>query len=382
MTKFKYSGYLARSLPLSRMIIICLMSSCGHQQPVASVASVASPNKICVQTFNAYGPAYSSNIPGRTLDLGEELLRSPCEILQVQELWTSSHHDLAVNAVRRSLPKLSATRFDDIQSPYVGQSGLAIFTSEILTDQSFSAFTINQDGLADSIRGMLGVIKGLGQSRITLKRDPAKIFQMMNLHTHPSSVRVRIAQIVQLLRRFESMLPLTAPVILTGDFNFKPDSVEYGLLNNVGNLTDSYRYTHQGYRANDCTYCAENPLHWFGESRVIDFIWLRSTANVKVTPLNSSINLRGIDDVVPSDHYGLRTQIDVREAAVSKVSQDIFDRRCRSAIASLDLALETLENNDATYGTYEWVDAQLRSYRSRFQVRDLQDPMVQQLLIP
>jgi len=174
------------------------------------------------------------------------------------------------NAVQRSLPFLSAARFDYFQTPAEGQSGLAIFTSEILSHQEFEKFNANEAGLFDQIRGMLGVIKGIGSSVVTLRRDPGLKLQMMNVHLHPSSQPVRIAQITQLLEKIESILPLENPLILSGDFNFKPESDEYALLSDVANLTDSYLAVHKEYSKGICTYCTENPNHWDGVDGVID----------------------------------------------------------------------------------------------------------------
>lgn len=320
------------------------------------------------------------NLAGRTSALGSLLLESPCEIIQLQEVWTDDHYESAKRAIMRSLPELSSTRADSTQKPYIGQSGLAIFTSDFLTDQSFEKFAINQAGIFDRVRGMLGVIKGIAYSKIHFRSDDTSLLHMMNLHTHPSSVPVRISQIVQLLETFERMLPLTAPVVITGDFNFEPDSVEYELLKNVSLLSDSYTENHGGYSSTVCTYCASNPQHWGGGSRVIDFVWLRSANVQKIKSVSSMINLQEFQGLVPSDHFGLRSNIELATEAPTVVSKVTHQERMVRAGRSVAKAIEILEGEDSDI--YSDVVAKLRSYRVRFLTQELNDPMVQQLMIP
>ena len=371
--RFKLSAYLSAAM---------LFTSCGHRQSISTGKSAAESSRVCIQTFNAYGPAYSRNIPGRTKAVGEALKATPCEIIQFQEIWTEDHHNLEITAVSQSILTLSATRFDDTERPYIGKSGLSIFTSEVLTEQSFEEFTVNRDGILDDIRESLGVIKGMGTSRITIRDDDTNGIQMINLHTHPDSVRVRITQVTQLLKRFERMLPLTAPLVVTGDFNFEPQSVEYKLLKSFTLLTDSYESDHGGYHDGDCTYCAENPIHWFGESRVIDYILVRSSATRRIEPDGTLINLRGNDTITPSDHYGLRSYVTLAGQEHQRVTPEVFKARREAAIQAIDATLTTLQDNDAIDGDYSSTVTTLNSFRRRLTAAASDDPVLEQMSIP
>jgi len=341
----------------------------------------AATDTLCIQTFNAYGPAYSRNLEQRTAMLGDLLFKSPCEIVQLQEVWTESHHEMALKAIQRTLPFLSAARFDNFQSPSEGQSGLSIFTSEGLSNQEFEKFKVNQDGLFDEIRDMLGVIKGIGASVISLRHDPARKLQMLNVHLHPSSTPVRIAQVTQLLEKIETMLPMQVPLILSGDFNFKPDSIEYSLLRDVANLTDSYLAIHKEYASSACTYCPENPNHWEGVTGVIDYIFIGKSQNAISTPTSTSINLLGANGQSPSDHYGVRTYLQISESPASTLSDSEFQNRRMKAIRTLDQALAILKNNNISIeGLQEAID-RAQDYRRRIEENIPSDRFVEQLLL-
>ena len=274
-----------------------------------------SEQSFCVQTFNAYGPAYAPSRDQRTLTLGKELELSPCQIIQLQEVWQESHHDLLLRSLSGSLPFMSAARFDHFQTPVIGNSGLAIFTSEFLSGQVFEAFTLNTDGMMDNIRSMLGVIKGIGSSRISLRTDQRIEIHMLNVHLHPSSQAVRVAQILQLVERLNTLATTGAPVILTGDFNFRPNSVEYELLWRTTGVRDSYYEVNGDYASDACTYCENNPHHWAGLDGVIDYIWVRNGRDIRLKTLAAQINLMGVNGITPSDHYGIKTIFEAQYAA-------------------------------------------------------------------
>ncbi len=58
---------------------------------VASLPSWADP--LCVQTFNAYGPAYAKDVAPRTerlVNLIRDEGQPACDLIQLQEVWTNS----------------------------------------------------------------------------------------------------------------------------------------------------------------------------------------------------------------------------------------------------------------------------------------------------
>ena len=342
----------------------------GTTLNVAEASTMSS--RLCVQTFNAYGPAYAANLEERTSILGRELEKFPCEIIQLQEVWTEDHHIGASEALGQSLPALSAARFDDFQKPHIGQSGLAIFTSEVLSNPRFEMFNENQDGLLDQIRAVFGVIKGIGSSLVTLRRDENISLQLMNVHLHPSSQEVRITQVVQILENIERRLPLSKPLIISGDFNFKPDSAEYALLRDVSGLTDSYAASNDGYSSQTCTYCISNPNHWPGVDGVLDYIWFKSSTLTKVEPSHSFINLIGMNGIAPSDHYGVRTYFNVARVAPKTLDEVDHQARISAAISSIKGAIAALDESSGQTPTRSDTRQKLTAYLRRFMDRSLE----------
>lgn len=309
----------------------------------------ADTDSICIQTFNAYGPAYSRDLEKRTVAVGEELSASPCGIVQMQEVWSDTHHNWVMDALADSMFSLSSVRFDNVQRPQIGQSGLATFTTEILSSQDFVPFQVNTDGLVDNVRELLGVIKGIGSSMITIRQNEDQKIRLMNVHLHPTSQRVRIAQVVQLLEAFFKYYPLQDPLIITGDFNFQPASAEYNLLQSVTRLTDAFVANNGRYASDTCTYCEGNVHHWPGQVGVLDYIWSRRGQNHVITHQKTFVNLHGFNGVTPSDHFGMRSLVNLTESSVEFVDPKTFDDRRQKALTATYAAIRALDAHGAAY---------------------------------
>lgn len=342
----------------------------------------ADTDSICIQTFNAYGPAYSRDLEKRTVVVGEELSASPCGIVQMQEVWSDTHHNWMIDALAESMFSLSSVRFDNFQRPQIGQSGLATFTTEILSSQSFVAFNVNTDGLMDNVRDLLGVKKGIGSSMITIRQNEEQQIRLMNVHLHPTSQRVRIAQIVQLLEVFSKNYSTGNPLIITGDFNFQPGSVEYNLLQSVTRLTDAYVATNGPYAIDTCTYCESNVHHWPGQNGVLDYIWSRRGQRYSVTHHKTIINLYGSNGITPSDHFGLRSHLDLDETNIDLVDAQTFIARRTDAINATYAAIRSLDVHGANFEPFYSIRRQLFRLVERLsQNMDSTDPLISNLRI-
>lgn len=297
---YTFKNTTSLSIKLTVSLALSVLTGLPH-------LAAAEEQKFCVQTFNAYGPAYAGDLEQRTNVVARELDALPCEMIQFQEVWTESHHKSLIAATSSSMPFLSAARFDDFQKPVAGSSGLSTFTSQVLSHQIFQKFSINRDGLLDELREVLGVIKGVGISRMTLRDDTRFSFRMFNLHLHPSSEPVRIAQLTQFIDLLDDTEPATNPIIVTGDFNFKPNTIEYELLRHTTGLKDAYIAANDRYETDACTYCVNNPLNWGGVNGVLDYVWFKNGQSIELLVDDATINMKGMHGVVPSDHFGLRT---------------------------------------------------------------------------
>lgn len=259
-------------------------------------------NTFCVQTFNVYGPAYASSVEYRLELLAKEIKKDPCDSYQFQELWKENQFQLLQNS-------LETNRFAMLWADTIRSDGKMIglgsaFQGSILKAESGLFRVNNEDGIADWFRGAWGVEKGFSILQARLDNSPNLIF--VNTHTHPTNFSIRIAQIVQLLQEIGKQSD-DLPIILTGDFNATPESLEYQLLTVVGNLRDSYFLSNRSYK-DVCTYCGSNPLSWSSEDRVIDYVFYQDSSSVALEVEKSSINLQGKDEYSPlSDHFGIQT---------------------------------------------------------------------------
>lgn len=342
----------------------------------------ADSDTICIQTFNAYGPAYSRDLEKRTAALGDELRASPCGIVQMQEVWSDTHHNWVLDGLAQSMSSLSGVRFDDVQKPQMGQSGLATFTTEVLSEQRFVPFQVNTDGLLDNVREFLGVIKGIGSSTVTMRQNEDQKIRLMNVHLHPTSQRVRIAQTVQILETFFKYYMLQNPIIITGDFNFQPGSVEYNLLQSVTQITDAYVVNNGRYAPDTCTYCEHNVHHWPGHKGVLDYIWSRRGQYHAVKHRDTFINLHGVNGVTPSDHFGLRSYMELRESDIDLVDDSTFESRRQRALKAIQAAVESLDGQGATFEPFSSTRRDLSQLAGRLDhSKDPLDPLILNLRI-
>jgi endonuclease/exonuclease/phosphatase family metal-dependent hydrolase len=310
---------------------------------------LASSNEFCVQTFNVYGPAYASSVNHRISLLADEVIASPCDSYQFQELWKEDQFEILDR-------QLEPRKFALLWADDIRQDGKMIglgsaFQGSIAWAKS-DIFTVNNnDGLGDWIRGTWGVEKGFTLMQVKLDNAPPALF--VNTHTHPSNSSIRIAQIVQLIQTMAAQKE-SLPTILTGDFNATPDSVEWKLIKDVANMRDSFLEKNKSY--NDiCTYCGDNPLSWSSEDRVIDFVFLRNSKQFDLEVKSSEVNLKGEDKNSPlSDHFGVqsvfswspKTQADVE-------SLENLEEKLVSAAAATHQALLTLEDSNEYAPTFQ-----------------------------
>ena len=301
---------------------------------VPSIAQAQS-GQFCLQTFNVYATAYASGVSQRLSNLATALTREPCGAIQFQEFWRESDYRAFLTEFGRS--QMQLVRADEIRrdSKIIGLS--SAFRGEVKKSYS-EIFTINnEDGMLDWFRNLTGVQKGITAIEAKIENGPQALF--LNTHTHPTSEAIRTAQMLQLvdfaLLRAEKAAEL--PLLMTGDLNAVPGSMEMALLQNVLLLKDAYLENHGSY-GKVCTYCANNPLSWLSEDRVFDFVLYRSAPGLELKPASTEINLRGSAESPLSDHFGVRSILGFTERAPTLLAADSGVVRAR-----VTLAIQTLE---------------------------------------
>lgn len=271
----------------------------------ASQTWAADRGTFCLQTFNVYGPAYATNVSYRLQRLADTLLRDPCDAYQFQEFWRSGQFD---DFQAEMKPARLAMTFADRVRGDQAMVGLATGFSGSVAKAASELYRVNnEDGFLDWIRNLTGVQKGILAQEVRLDHTQDRIL-FVNTHTHPNSQEIRLSQMVQLVEFVLFRYPgaTEMPLVLSGDFNAKPDSLEIRLVRAVLLLNDAYLDSHNGNYGDACTYCKDNPLSWDDNDRVIDFALYRSGPATELFAERSAINLQGDPNDSLSDHYGLR----------------------------------------------------------------------------
>lgn len=295
----------------------------------------------CAQTFNVYGPAYASQVQNRLNRLAVELTKDRCDFIQLQELWRESHYLPFRNELEKE--NYGLVRADELRGDKSIIGLTSVIDGEVRNRQSSIFLVNNLDGIMDGIRNAAGVQKGY--TFIEAATDQSPFVTLINLHTHPDNEAIRLAQVTQLVKDLlASPHFLRNPIVLSADLNATPTATEVPLLMSLLVLRDSYLEANSSY-GNICTYCANNPLSWSRENRVIDYVLVGNSLDHKLKTLTSQINLKGPTPRDPlSDHYGVRSQISFETQGESEYgdTHPIYKERMIRAVESIEKALKPL----------------------------------------
>lgn len=295
----------------------------------------------CVQTFNTYGPFYAANTEARTDLLVQDLTTNGlCDFLFLQEMWNQNHYLHFQGLMSIDFEQTHLVRADYIRNDGM-KSGLVTATKNSFLDPLSFLYVVNKAGLADDLREEFGVSKAM---LVFTSQLFGQNLRVMNTHLHQSSTPVRLAQLTQLHQALQNSNGYTQPWIFSGDLNFIPGSLEWRFLTVVMGFRDSFDEVAQDKEA--CTYCAENPSGWDSDSRRIDYVLYRSTAEVKFKPVAAQVVFKGEAEFPLSDHYGIKTDFAFGEETAAPV----FSEQERRQVLTEVIATMEMENrNDLAY---------------------------------
>lgn len=296
--------------------------------------TAASEGEFCVQTFNTYGPLYAPHLEKRSRKLATRLDElGHCNVLQLQEVWRGSHKKDLANLLTKPLSKTQLI-FSDA-APQGHNSGLASSIRGLARTHSKKEYRASHSSWMDWVRKKLGIYKAYS---LTYANFPDKPFlnrvAFYNTHLHHSSAPIRLAQLLELGQEILSQESFSHPVVMTGDYNFPPESLEWRLLTHVFGLKDSY--DSQNGPKHDCTYCSENPLSLSSRSRRIDYVFYRSSSKNDLIPLKSKIIFKAHKGQALSDHYGVQTHFYLAE-------RHSLDQSIQSSGKPAPISYETIE---------------------------------------
>ena len=288
---------------------------------------VAKP--ICIQSYNLFGPIYGFNLEARMIGMANYFnkwdqaiwnqkaktkLQESCNVLLFQEVWTESHFDFLTQNLSKNY---NLYHFDqdfrkgsDSEAVY----GLAMAISKQSDlDSHLNSYQVvgtepfrqNYSGFFDAIRRWLEVGKGFAVVKMNIRGFQ---FFLVNTHLHPTSEEIRSNQVLQLASYLDEDKFKELPVVLVGDFNSPPSSVEMKALEKVANL--QYLPKSSLDQEEICTYCNDNPYTLTFGKRNIDHIFVRSGSLIGSEPIETAVYPKtGRSGMFFSDHYGVRSII-------------------------------------------------------------------------
>lgn len=279
----------------------------------------------CLQSFNGYGPIYAPSILQRTNLFMKEILEDQCEVVHLQEIWN-------VRQIRKIEEAVDLTYISFAPNTRK-KNGLMSLSRWNVSKTEYHSFQHNTDGSwFDRSRRAIGVEKGFA---VQWLKTPIGDMAFINLHLHPVSKAVRIAQIMDLIAW--RMKNSEAPIVLTGDFNMTPDSLEKSLVVHGLKVKDAVETFWGGYKSEHCTYCSSNRLSWLSDDRFLDYFFY--SGPLKITDVQ--INLKGSVEQPYSDHYGVKVSWEFDDSAnVSLFSEgnEALQKTLNDALKEISLA--------------------------------------------
>ena len=264
----------------------------------------------CLLTFNTYGPIYASNVHGRGVRLVEEInQKNKCDLIHFQEAWSENQINIFDQGLKNTYKIYEPNRQARI--------GLMNFSLRPWHDAKTYSYRANYDGnLLDDVRKLVHTKKAFA----VLDGALAGTFSI-NTHLHPTSDRVRILQLLDLLNW--RIAHNSQPIILTGDFNMDPNSFEHAFVMKILNLDDSMLVVNGSYPNDFCSYCANNPLGWLSDNHTFDYVFFSQLAADEAGWIPRQIHLALTGDGRPlSDHYGLKVDFEWSHGSTSNVDAE------------------------------------------------------------
>lgn len=312
-----------------------LLTSWAAQAEMAFVADPGPP-RFCMQSFNAYGPAYALHMKERTDWMMADLEGRPrCDVIHFQEVWNDKQINIVEDALRGMYHISDPNRKEKI-------GVMSLFMGDIISTETHD-FKVNSDGnILDRGRELFNVKKAFHIVKASVGVDEDLYF--MNTHLHPTSQAVRLTQILELLDWRVAHQDLK--MLLSGDFNGDEHSLERSVMMYTMGLHDSLLETLGGtYPKGLCTYCKDNPLSWLWSDHILDYIFFSNVGGsaTHLHPLDGSINMRGTPRHPLSDHYGLRINF-AMEPSSNAVDSNSLEQRRTEALKLFDQIIQILSS--------------------------------------
>ncbi|MCB0370790.1 MAG: hypothetical protein KDD45_15540, partial [Bdellovibrionales bacterium] len=180
---------------------------------------------------------------------------------------------------------------------------------------------------------------------------------ILNTHLHPMSTPIRLSQLLEIYDwRIKNP---SLKLIVNGDFNSDPNSIEIRFIRDVMGLQDSYLSLKGSYPDNYCTYCTDNPRSFAKKNHIFDYIFYSSVSanfpNTKLYPIYYERNLTGSEKWSYSDHYGvlarfyLENMVPGQETKIPLQDSNVIIKTLEEVETILSNEHKSMYNQDIAY---------------------------------
>jgi len=256
------------------------------------------------------------------------------DIVCLQEVWIKEDQELL-----RTICKDKGLQYSHVfSSGLIGSSGLQIISRYPIKEVFFHQYRVN--GAVYRVdHGDYHAGKGFGFARVQI--NDLQSVSVIVTHTiarykdDDSYHADRLSQVWELIRFLQLTSRPNQPVIVAGDMNSRPNSVEYSMFTQVGKLFDAYgEYTsmHPSSEINaHSTSMGENPQR-------IDYIFFNKMSNWKLTDSRVVLN---DNEFLYSDHFGVSATFTCLEGQL--------DQHRHKERVSLVASAHTVEDDSETF---------------------------------
>lgn len=307
-------------------------------------------DSISIQTLNTYLPYYAGYNEHRIAGILKLLKQDGSDITFFQEVWMKRFH---INIRETFLPMGLTVIVYDAVAKNTKLSGLVTIVNGKIHKQEMHSFPFGRDFYDSYLYKPLNINKGFGIAYITHPKFPNTPFWAINTHLHHYDQETRLLQMIHYLKWFLNKTILQDPVILAGDFNFEPDSLEFEMIQHIFRFKEPQSHLGLAY---SCTFLCKNNVSGIGYilnifftnyGKTSDYIFFRSSPRIKLIPKNFRIFPKKYNGVFLSDHYGLKTDIIFKNNPESRqpVSEKELEERIWRFSQTLDKVQSLLSKN-------------------------------------
>lgn len=288
---------------------------------------------LSILSLNCWGLPFTTDKKVRIESIAKEIASGRFDLIGIQELWMQSDWELIY-----SLSQKNGLEYGYYYYAGALGSGIGIISRYPIVEIDFLKFSVS--GKPQNIyQGDYYGGKGVALARLDTPFGSVDFYTTHFIAKYSDQDEYRshrIAQSIEALQFIKSTSK-SEYVILSGDINSEPNTLEYEIITTLGDFIDSFK----SFRPNEMGYTVaqSNPLNFMGLNRRIDYIFIHSDG-LAYSILKSNVVLEQIPglDLYYSDHFGITAKINFQDGSQKSINQSKLNK-----LTTLSKAIESIE---------------------------------------